>query len=247
MAAMVGIAECTPDTAMERIAGFAAIHVGDAVRLAPTGYVAELGDYMADHDPGAILTSADWPRPAAETGLDGGGYALRLTRAPSSPGLVACILTALYSGDALQDQTMVDIAGDASGNLTVAPGACVRHLGTNGSTLSHVMRLPIWGWDDDPWGLVYLTRLDLADECRRFEDLLNGSEEAHPGEKATLLAGRAGSVMGTGMRDDEYQRFRTLYRQMHGNDAHEECRTAERQAEHGRRVEAVVRRMRLAA
>lgn len=240
---MVGVAECTPGTTLEVIHGYAVMDAGTHRWLAPTGQVGSFHYGIADHDVSAILTEGQWPKPADETGLDGGGLLLRSTRAPCKPGTTTCVLVGLITGGGLTDQTMMDLTGDAAGNLAIGPAECARHLNTNGTTLTQVMKRPLWGWSGEPWGLVSTLRTDVIDETRRLDDLLHGEPEAYEGERRRLERGHAGSVMGTGLRDDEYQRFRTLYDEIHGREPHEDVRTAERQRQSEKAVVDVVRKM----
>ena len=244
--ALVGIVRCPLDVDDEVILGHALIDDGERLTLAPTGWRGVPEWCIGDHDVGSILTGCDWPRPAAGTGLDGGGILLRRTEAPSPEGTVTCILVCLLACDALPDRTFVDVEADASGVVSLGAPQPAGDLVTDGMTLSQILRLPLWGWEDEPWGLVWTLRLDVVAQCRRLDDLAMGSAERFAGERAGLERGPAGSVMGTGARDPEYQRFRRLFREEHGSAAGEAVLTRTAQEEHARRVESVLRRLRAA-
>jgi len=221
-AAVVGLIECSGDVEDEVIHGMALTTIQGTVLLAATGktmhrderYGHPFEDKASDID--YVLTGRSWPRPDPTSGLDGGGLMVRRTRAPAPEGRTIFILTGLMSTDELVDQTMVEVEGRLDGTLMLGGAKCAKSLGTNGSTLCQVMKMPLWEWDDGDWVLTSTMHLDALDECRRLEQMREGLVEASSGEIEKLERGMAGDVMGTGRRDGSYQEFRRRWRERHG-------------------------------
>ena len=215
-AALVGIAEVSDPIEDDGIHGLALTTTPAGISLTSTGVVLATEYDHGFDDIDALLRHDQWPRPVPALGLDGGGVAIRRTRAPASPGLRCVMLIALLSTDAIADETMVDIHGDTPGVLHVGAPDCARHLDTRGTSMSQILKKPIWGWDE-PWGFVSTLRLESQDDCRRLEALMAGADEHEPGERERLERGGAGSLLGLSRRHDgDYGRFREEWLRRHG-------------------------------
>lgn len=239
-AAMVGFVEMEGQVDDEMVHGVAMLGNGDGITLTATGTRLAPEYDFTDCDIDAILRSHSWPRPEVASGMDGGGLLLRRTRVASGSGTIF-ILIGLMSTDALRDQTMVQIAGDAEGVMVVWAETCARSLKTNGSTLSQVLKLPMWGWGEEPWGIVCTLNLATIDECRRYEELLAGEPEKEPGEREALERGRPGSVFYCSRTDSSYQRFKAEWLRRYGPAEWDGVHTASDQAEGERRATEIVR------
>lgn len=240
-AALVGIVEVQGDVHDEIIHGVALLENGSDILLSSTGRSVNPDYDIRGSDVDAILRSQSWPRPTADVGLDGGGVLLRRTRIPAAENNTTCVLIALLSTDALEDQTMVVVNGDIEGSLTVADQHCVRHLETNGSSLSQILKRPLWGWDAGKWGPTSTLHLDVIDGCRRLEELWNGSAEEAPGEREKLERGHAGCVLRTGRTDERYMRFRTIWREKYGPIQWDGAETQAQQDLFGERALEIIR------
>jgi hypothetical protein len=127
----------------------------------------------------SFLTSMDFPRAGAvheALGWGAGGMVLRDTRGPSSPGTtLAVIAIGLCLPEyALPDAHMASfvVGGDDVPNVAKlkVEGPC--RLATNGTQLSQIHRMPLWGWDDERFGFSSTLRLDVIDKCTRLEAMM---------------------------------------------------------------------------
>jgi hypothetical protein len=225
-AAVFGICETEGEDPVEMVRGYVLSGTASGGMLVPTGQVLIPCCDIADHDAGSIMTSLDWPRPSETTGLDGGGILLRRLRTPSPEGRTLNILIGVMSGEIVPDQSMMDAEEDAAGVLHLSAPECVRHLKTDGSTVSQIMELPIWGWGAEQWGLHSTLRADVAADCHRLDAIRNGVTDEAPGERERLERGYAGSILATGSRDDIYQRYRRLMFERYGHQPYAEMLTA---------------------
>lgn len=241
-AAIVGVAEITGCFRDEIIHDIVILEGMEGVALCPTGSSHPTEYDVADHQVESVLTSEQWRRPSPESGMDGGGLFLRRVRGPASTGTL-CIVAGLLSTDALRDQTMLDLKGSLEGSLLLSGETCVRHLQTNGATLSQILNRPIWGWDTEPWGLRSTMAIKAIDACIRYEKLLDGAPEDHPGEMESLSRGYGGSVMGTSFRDDDFSLFKRKWREKFDPMPRDGIETAAQQEETSRRAMEIIREM----
>lgn len=219
--AVVGIVETDQDVNEHIVHGYVGQRVTDGIVLSATGYTSLPRDYE-DHggEIDTLITDTEWPRPR-DTTLAGGGLMLRETRAPAIDGRKIMLAAGLFSsrGDLLSDQTMVDIAGDIRRTLVVINERCVQDWGTNGSSLSQILKQPRWGWSAEPWGFRSTMSLKSIDEAMAVERLLE-DPNCDPEELAKARktpGGWAPQVGRTGVgADARYDQFKKRMIAEHG-------------------------------
>lgn len=180
---MVGVVEIDDATPWkrERAHGFSCLVSGFGGTLSFSGrdtgpsYDQDLSCSEMD----SFLTSMDFPRAGDVHGALGwgaGGMVLRDTRGPSSPGTtLAVVAIGLCLPEyALPDAHMASfvVGGDEAPNVArlKVEGPCP--LVTNGTQLSQVHRMPLWGWGDEKFGFTSTLRLDVIDRCTRLEAMM---------------------------------------------------------------------------
>lgn len=217
----VGIAEVDEGTDEHVILGYGAQRLGDDVLLSATGFTAAADmEQIASGEIDYMITQSQWPRPAGGA-LAGGGLMLRRTRAPAPAGRTLMLVAGLFScdGPVFADQTFSEIQGDPSRTLAITGTRCVRDWGTNGTTISQVMKSPHWGWGEEPWGFNSTMDLPSIDEAMHLEALVDDPDSdpeeidrarRTPGGWAPQV-GRVGSG-----RDTDYDRFRARMIAEHG-------------------------------
>jgi len=190
---MVGVVEIDDAApwARERAHGFACL-MGTSGRLMFSG-ASDRPRYEEDvsfSEIDSFLTGMEFPR-ASEVheamGWGAGGMVLRDTRGPSSPGTtLATIAIAMCLPDAcLPDGHMASFEATGGETPTTArlrlEEPCA--MTTNGVNLAQVLKMPLWGWGDEPFGFSSTMRLDSIDLCTRVQDAMIAGdltvEESH--------------------------------------------------------------------
>lgn len=180
---MVGIVEVDDAAPWERershrFAGLLSGHGGSIVFDGRTD-AAEYEEDVSFSEIDSFITRMRFPR-ADEIhealGWSGGGMVLRDTRGPASPGttLATVAIAVCLPEPVLPDAHMASIVVEGvdrprSARIEVE-GAC--GLPTNGLHLGQVLRMPLWGWGDEPFGFASTMRLDSIDACTKVQDAM---------------------------------------------------------------------------
>lgn len=181
----VGIVEAPIGSLIvERILGFIGMPMGTDHLLAPVSY-AERPVQDAGHEVAQHLTNEQWPRPAVGSGMAGGGLLFRRTRAEASSWheilLVAICMYAPAGSVRSQMRYAVEadeIVDGVPHRMSMrSPTAC-DELSTNGVGMTRLLKLPAWGWSDEPFGFVSTLRLDVIDQAMESMRLLNASNHS---------------------------------------------------------------------
>lgn len=201
---MVGVVEV--DDAIlwdrEKSHGFACLVSGSSGRLSFSG-TSESPQYRDDvafSEIDSFLTTMDFPR-ASEVhealGWGSGGMVLRDTRGPSSPGttLATTAIAMCLPEPILPDAHMASFEVSGDGTPTTAKlrveNPCA--LKTNGINLAQVLKLPLWGWGDEPFGFSSTMRLDSIDLCTKVQQAMIDGDPS-PEESFRLRASVQHSV-----------------------------------------------------
>lgn len=177
--ALFGFLELPDGFTEHEVHGFVAAGKAGQISLMTTG---ERYNASADYDLrgdtiDGLLRAQIWPRPNAETGLYGGGLVLRRTLVPAAVGhQIAMLIGAMaLPADWLPDAHLHRVSGDfgfgATSSLLIDQSApCPAQ--TNGINPSQILKLPIWGWEGEPWGAI--STMDIASNrvCEEMETLI---------------------------------------------------------------------------
>lgn len=232
------------------ISGFTLTRDARGLMITMTGARSVPEQHGADSIEG-LLRQPAWPKPASTTGLAGGGIALRRTRAPAAAGRETCIAVVAMSvaDGTFADAVMVTIAGDDGWTLRLSDPEPAVFL-TNGYTPSQILKMPVWGWDGNPWGLYSTLPIAASDCAMRIAALQLRIRTGHAddADRAALAEAEAedqrihGGLSSRAHRGDaDYSRFREAYEALHGPPDWHRVRTAADQAEDERRIDAIMR------
>lgn len=165
----VGIMEMPEDLHPEEtILGIIWTHAG--IRF--TGEKIPLASECAYWDTAGLVTSLEFPAPPEWMGMGGGGLILRQMRHPAStPGYSTynALLVCRNTPRNLDHKTIYDLAETPMRGLALS-ASCELDFEPNGMALSQISKAPIWGWDDEPWGINSTLALSAIDEAQAYQD-----------------------------------------------------------------------------
>jgi len=185
----------------------------------------DLRDWIHVSDLGSLVSHQMWSIP--RDGINGGSIFVRKTRMTAREGMEVFAFSGVmrFNGDRIDETCVHEIApGNRIGLGTTLAGATgfevvartpQPELGnTNGMSFASFLKLPVWGWADEPCGFRSTMRLDVIDECDELLDLFDAGETTLTSEQAAWLdAGEAGGIVGTravSRNDPEYKRFQEI-------------------------------------
>ena len=178
---------------------------GRAVSNAATLTIAAEGAKLERHqrasDLADLATHLQIPRPKADTGLQGGGLVLRETRLSTVEGrsIYLALLILSLEPDSIDCDLRYELSGaslKASTPLSFDPA---------GMALPQIQKLPIWGWDEEPWGPVSTLALDIIDEAMKIEPLTNRPRTAAEEQRYQKhMRGPAGDLFRSREHDDKF-------------------------------------------
>jgi hypothetical protein len=218
-AAIVGIMEIEGNVVDERIHSFTMMKAGDDFILNSTGNIIDPCEKYGEtnnpiHSTDFILTGNDWERPEIKTGIDGGGVFFRKVPVPAERGQTYHFIS-LVSTNELQDQSFVEITGNLDEGMFLSYHSCARQLQTNGKTLSQIMGMPIWGWQEEPWGLITTVNEEVAKEMQLLGDIRDGKPEEYEGQRDRLEKGYAGEMLAK-TSDPLFAKFKKIMSERYG-------------------------------
>lgn len=207
--ALVGIAEADGAIVEHRVHGFMLLDAC-GTKFAMTGQTHD-PEVPVACDIEGLLTNDQWPAPR-DTAASGGGVTLRRTRIVGEHAPVWIMIACMAAAPGwIEDQTMIEISGDLDGILDIDRTSDATTMETNGTTLSQLLKQPIWGWDEEPWGLVSTMELTAIDACMRLEDLRDRNDPADADEIERLVRGPSGWAVESGKNDPQYQEYKRRY------------------------------------
>lgn len=180
---MVGVVE-VDDAApwrRERSYSFACLASGSNANLSFSGesVAPEYQEDVVYSEISSFLKSMMFPR-ASEVhealGWGAGGMVLRDTRGPSCPGTtlatiaIAMCLPEPFLPDAHMASFEVHGQESPGSAKLLIEGPCL--LTTNGVNIEQVLKMPLWGWEDEPFGFSSTMRLDAIDRCTKVQDAM---------------------------------------------------------------------------
>lgn len=180
---MVGVVEVDDAAPWERERShrFAGLITADGGRLlfAGSSDAAEYEEDVSFSEIDSFITRMRFPRADGiheALGWSGGGMVLRDTRGPSSPGttLATVAIAVCLPEPLLPDAHMASIVVDGNDRprsaRIVVEEACA--LPTNGWQIAQVLKMPLWGWGDEPFGFSSTMRLDSIDACTKVQQAM---------------------------------------------------------------------------
>ena len=153
------------------------------IMMLPTADMAT-AEILPDADLASSLTSMRFPGSEADDDfVSGGALILRATRQfgrRGNPVYLAALVMQACGPDADPAQ-IYELRGDTT-SFDILPSHRSMPQNPNGMALTQIHRSPIWSINgDEPSGPVSTMRLDILDECQRFEDVLaRGVQEDDP-------------------------------------------------------------------
>ena len=188
-------------------------------------YVSKEGKKTAAHlkscELADIVTHIDVPRPQNYTNMKGGALILRKTRLPCRQGhtiYVALLVLSLKKG-LLNCAHHYNSYGHTVDGLTVFSTMAMQEPLTfdpTGMALPQIHKLPIWGWDEEPWAPVSTLALDVIDQAMILEPLT--SRPRTPMEERRYqkyMKGPAGEIFRSRETHDDFGKYlRAIRHQM---------------------------------
>lgn len=188
----------------------------------------DLRDWIHVSDLGELVRHQMWSIPM--DGLDGGSIFVRRTRMPAREGMEIFAFSGVmrFNGERIDETCVHELApGSRIGLGTTVAGATGFDVvartphpeleNTVGMGFSSFLKLPIWGWGDEPCGFRSTMRLDVLDDCEELMALLESGQTTLSSEHAAWLdAGEAGGIVGTravSRNDPDYKRFLEIMRE----------------------------------
>jgi hypothetical protein len=251
----VGIVEAPVGVLIpERIVPFVGTCFGTGHLLVPSAYsrrpVEDAGHELADH-----VRTAQWPRPAAGSGVPGGGMMFRRTRVPAAPDreIMTVAICMHVPMEAVASQARYSLSGIADGpgmppRISLHSPEICAPLAENGIGMTALLKRAAWGWDDEPFALQSTMRLDIIDEAMECSRLLD-KEDPTAEDDARLASLRHGHGYGvvahnrTGYDADAFAAYRRLMRDSTEHDDWSRPLTAGQMEERRCRTEAAVRQI----
>jgi hypothetical protein len=177
------------------------------------------GDYPYDAvDIGSLITQSFWTVPVLN--IEGGSIFTRRTRMPAADGCEILMFAGVLKlkGRPL-DETVIHELGPSSRvdselellGVTafdvVSRRPCPDLEKMKGNSFNELLKLPIWGFGDEPAGFRSTMSLDVIDQCIEMEELRIAGETTLSSERMAFLdAGIAGEIIGTrAVRKDDAQ------------------------------------------
>lgn len=229
---MVGVFELDADSAHEQslIRPFLADFVQGTLRVGFQHGTLPPSPEHRECDMGDLALQDVWPRPAPETGMGGGGLMLRDTRAPSAPGtriMTGIMVMSLREGP--PDASIIDLEGEIggwpksegsrSGYIVSTAIDSSRPGYMNGMPLNSILKEPIWGWGEEPFGFMSTMDLGIIDQCERFDRIRRSVEGKDPdaidgAARVELLSMKNSSLSWIVTSSDKDEKFQIFKRKM---------------------------------
>lgn len=249
----VGIVEIPAGTLeAERIMPFVGLPLGTDHLFVTADYhprrIQDAGHELSDH-----VRTAQWPRPARESGIAGGGMFFRKTRIPAPDGReIMTVAICMYApAGTVRSQMMYSLsgameAGSRPAKLSMHSPRESALLAENGIGMSALLKRAAWGWNDEPFALQSTMRLDVIDdamESRALLDLVDRSDEQETRLQTLRRTEGFQVVAGNSREDRDYAEFRRMVESEHPHDDWTKPVTARQLDERHAVVERAVREM----
>lgn len=244
-----GILRCPVGAvASEHMHAFASFGHSDQMMLAfATGQTDVTGEVVAE-DMGSTMLRPIWPMPRKGSGQAGGGMLARSAAIPSPEGtetmLIAMLLRA--PATAIADRRMYRLHGDLSvdGRMLVLdePRRCPI-AEVNGEGINRIYHEPVWGWDNEPFGIRSLMDGRTIAMCEEYLtlDTMEGRTPAQQARYDEMRHSEARWVVNH--TDEKYLEYRRRMYDRHGRKPFAGVETAGQIADHERQSMEVLRDM----
>lgn len=183
----------------------AALRVNDKIILNLDPKVQILEREYGEYELSNILNSIEYNK--AVRPWQGGALLIRETRLRSEEGrYIYLVAMAFEAGGEQINHRQIHTLHQRGNNIEIRPGNMINEE-PNGEGIASVHKLPIWGWEKDPWGPVSTMRLDIIDECIELEKILLNPSEANQERRKQLESRPAGGILGIRRNDKLFEQF----------------------------------------